>query len=305
MPAAGRRLAYRWGMRASLPVLLAAAAALTPHPGSAQAPLGPAWDSVGTILQAPGVATGGYYRYNLPRRDITLRIGDVTVAPALALGGWIGFGGEPADADAMGDLVLLAAEVKPVLAELARRHVDVTAVHNHLGGEEPQVTYVHFHARGVATDLAARLDRVLALTATPRPVAAAPPAPPTIDTALVFRTLGKSGSARGNVAQVGFVLVPGTVTMGGRPLVPAMAYGSPVNVQLVDAARAVATGDFAVTGAKVSGLLAALAAHGIAATAVHTHLIDEQPHLYYIHFWADGPLADVLRGLRAALDAAR
>jgi hypothetical protein len=84
-----------------------------------------------------------------------------------------------------------------------------------------------------------------------------------------------------------------------------MAYGSPVNVQMVDASRAVATGDFAVTGDKVAGMVAALAAHGIAATAVHTHLIGESPQLRYIHFWADGALPDVLAGLRAALDAAR
>jgi hypothetical protein len=294
----------RQSIRLRRPVLVLMCA--VPAALRAQATLGAPWDSVATSLRAPGIATGGYYRYNVPRRDITLRIGDVTVSPALALGSWVGMSAGPGgEAEAMGDLVLLAAEVKPVLAELARQRIDVTAVHNHLAGEDPQVTYVHFHGRGHATDLAARLDRVLAITATPRPVAAAPPEAPTIDTALVFRTLGKSGTARGAVAQVGFVLVPGTVTMGGRPLVPAMAYGSPVNVQLVSGSRVVATGDFAVTGDKVSGMLGALAGHGIAATAVHTHLIDEQPHLYYIHFWADGAIADVLQGLRAALDAAR
>lgn len=282
------------------PALLVAVAATAP----AQTPVA-TWDSVAQILQAPASATGGYYRYGLPRRDVTLKIGDVTVSPALALGGWAGFSGEPSDATVMGDLVLLAAEVKPVLAELARQRLEVTAVHNHLVGEEPQLTYVHFHGQGRATDVATRLDRVLARTATPRPVAAQPAAPPTIDTALVFHTLGKSGTARGNVAQVGFVLVPGAVTLHGRALVPAMAYGSPVNVQMVDGTRAVATGDFAVEAGKVSGMLAALAVHGIAATAVHTHLIDESPHLYYMHFWADGPLAEVLAGLRAALDAAR
>jgi len=284
------------------PVLLVAVAPLA----RAQTPLAPAWDSVAQILQAsPPSAAGGYYRYGLPRRDITLKIGDVTVSPALALGAWAGFSGAPSDATVMGDLVLLASEVKPVLAELARQRLDVTAVHNHLAGEEPQLTYVHFHAQGGATELAARLDRVLARTATPRPVAAQPAAPPTIDTALVFRTLGRSGAARGNVAQIGFLLVPGAVTLHGRALVPAMAYGSPVNIQMVDGTRAVATGDFAVEGDKVSAMLAALAAHGIAATAVHTHLIGESPHLYYMHFWADGPLAEVLAGLRAALDAAR
>ena len=291
--------------RASLlsPILMVVLFAAIAH---AQTPAaGAPWDSVAQILKAPASATGGYYRYGLPRRDITLKIGDVTVSPALALGGWAGFSGAASDATVMGDLVLLASEVKPVLAELARQRLDVTAVHNHLAGEEPQLTYVHFHGQGGATELATRLDRVLAHTATPRPVAAPAPAPPTIDTALVFRTLGHSGTARGNVAQVGVVLVAGVVTLDGRALVPAMAYGSPVNIQMVDGTRAVATGDFAVEGSKVSGMLAALAAHGIAATAVHTHLIGESPHLYYMHFWADGPLADVLAGLRAALDAAR
>lgn len=274
------------------------------HPLPAQAPATP-WDSVAKILRAPGMVTGGYHRFNFPRRDITLRVADVTVSPALALGGWAGFSGEPGDATVMGDLVVAAAEVKPALAELARQGLDVTAVHNHLVGEEPRLTYVHFHGEGAAVELASRLDRVLARTATPRPVTAPSPEPPTIDTALVFHTLGKSGTARGPVAQVGFVLVPGDVTMHGKTLVPAMAYGSPVNVQMVDASRAVATGDFAVTGDKVAGMLAALAAHGIAATAVHTHLIGESPQLRYIHFWADGALPDVLAGLRAALDAAR
>lgn len=276
-----------------------------PLAANAQAPLGAAWDSVGSILKAPGSFTGGYYRYNLPRRDITLHLGDVTVSPALALGGWAGFGGSSSDAMVMGDLVLTTEELKPVLAELARQHVDVTAIHNHLSGEEPRITYVHFHGQGRAVDLATRLDRVVALTGTPRPVAASTPAPSTIDTAMIFRALGASGRAQGSVAQVSYILVPGRVTMRGRTVIPALGYGSPVNVQMVSATRAVATGDFAVLGTKVSGVMNALAANGITATAVHSHLIGEVPALYYIHFWADGQQADVLRGLRAAIDAGR
>ena len=288
--------------RCLLALLLTAA---SPYASSAQSTLGAAWDSVGSILQAPGTLTGGYYRYNLPRRDITLHVGDVTVSPSLALGAWAGFGGTPTGAMMMGDLVLTNAELKPVLAEFVRQRLDVTAIHNHLSGEEPRITYVHFHGQGRATDLATRLDHVLALTATPRPVAASSPPPVTIDTAMVFRVLGASGKAQGNVAQLSFILVPGRVTMHGRTVVPALGYGSPVNVQMVDPSRAVATGDFAVLGTKVDGILDALATHGITATAVHSHLIGEQPTLYYIHFWADGRPADVLPGLRAAVDAAR
>ena len=104
---------------------------------SAQTPLGAPWDSVGRILQTSGSATGGYYRYTWPRRDVTLRIGDVTVAPALALGAWAGFSGDAANATVMGDLVLTSGEVKPVLAELARQRIAVSAIHNHLVGEDP------------------------------------------------------------------------------------------------------------------------------------------------------------------------
>jgi hypothetical protein len=260
---------------------------------------------VARILQTTTLVTGDYRRYNFPRRDLTLRVGDVTVSPALALGAWAGFSGSPDDATLMGDLVVTAAELKPVLAELARQDIAVTAIHNHLVGEAPQITYVHFHAQGDAIRLAARLDRVLALTLTPRPVAPAPPQALAIDTALVFGALDRSGRAQGNVAQVSFVLVPGPVTMHGRVVVPALGYGTPINIQMVDANRAVATGDFAVLGASLDPVLDALAARGITATAVHSHLVGESPTVYYVHFWADGPLAEVLRGLRAALDAAR
>lgn len=278
---------------------------VVPAAAPGQAPLGAPWDSVGRILKTSGTLTGGYYRYGWPRRDITLRIGDVTVSPALALGAWAGFSGDPADATMMGDLVLTSAELKPVLAELSRQRIAVTAIHNHLAGEEPRITYVHFHGQGAALELAIRLDRVLAVTGTPRPVAAAPAQPVTIDTAQVFATLGLTGRAQGAVAQVSTVLVPGQVTIHGRPVTPALGYGSPINIQQVGPGRAVATGDFALVGSKVAPVLDALAAHGITATAVHSHLVGEQPTVYYIHFWVDGPLQDVLRALRAALDAAR
>jgi len=85
---------------------------------------------------------------------------------------------------------------------------------------------------------------------------------------------------------------------------PALGYGSPVNIQMVSTQRAVATGDFAVPGTRVEPLLGALARNGITATALHTHMIGESPAIYFIHFWADGPLADVVRGLKAAVDAA-
>jgi hypothetical protein len=264
-----------------------------------------AWDSVARVLQTSPTPSAGYTRFNFPRRDLQVRIGDVTVAPATAMTAWVGFAGDPADAEMMGDLILVAGELRGVLAEVARQGIEVTAIHNHFAGETPTITTVHFHGHGAATALAARLDRVLARSAIPRPVATLPTPPVAIDTALVFRALGQSGRVYGVTALLGFVLVPGTVTIDGRALTPALAYASPVNVQMVSSERAVATGDFAVPGPRVNAVLTALATHDITATAVHTHLIGESPQVYFIHFWADGALPDVLAGLRSALDAAR
>src|SRR5207237_2381245 len=243
-----------------LPALTRGASTLIASP---QTRLGAPCDSVGRILQTSGSATGGYYRYTWPRRDITLRIGDVTVSPALALGAWAGFSGDAANATVMGDLVLTSGEIKPVLAELARQRIAVTAIHNHLIGEDPKITYVHFHAEGNPMELAGRLDRVLALTGAPRPVAAAAPQPVTIDTALVFNTLGLHGRAQGAVAQVSVVLVPGTVTLHGRTVTPALGYGTPINIQVVSPDRALATGDFTIPAAKVASVLEALTTRGI------------------------------------------
>jgi hypothetical protein len=285
--------------------LLASVAAGAPAVNAQQSTLLAPWDSAGRILKAPGSLTGDYYRYGMPRRDLTVRVGDVTVAHAIALGSWAGFSGPGTDATMMGDLVVTASEVRPALAEFARQRITVTAIHNHLVGEQPQITYIHFHDRGNALDMATRFARVVALTATPLPVAAATAQPVTIDTALVFRTLGRSGRAQGNVAQLSFNLVPGTVTIHGQTVTPMLGYATPINIQMVDNSRAVATGDFSVLARHVDPVLDALATHGITTTAVHSHLVDEQPTIYYIHFWADGSLPEVLRGLKAALDATR
>lgn len=263
------------------------------------------WAEVGRRLQTTETPSPGYHRYNLPRRDITLMLGDVKVAAALALGSWAGFAGDAAKAMAMGDLVLLPSELQPVLAELARQRIGVSAIHNHLVGEQPHLVYVHFEAMGDAIDVATRLGKAIALTATPLPVTNPPPSAPTIDSALVFRALGLGGRANGAIAQVTAVLVATRVTLRGHSLPPMLAVASPINIQEIAVGRAVATGDFAVLERRVAPLLDALASNGITATAVHTHMIGETPRVYFIHFWADGPLTAVCAGLRAALDAAR
>ncbi len=261
------------------------------------------WDSVATVLRTLTVPSDGYQRYNLPRTDLTVRVRDVTAATPLVAGSWLGFAGTSANTMMMGDLVVTAEELAPVLQQLSREGIDVTAIHNHIVGAVPELAYVHVHGEGAATDLAARAARVLARTATPLPVIAAVAPALTVDTARVFAALGRSGRARGAVAQLSWVLVARPVQVHGHTVPPALGYASPVNVQQVAPDRLVATGDFAVLAPRLPLVLTALAERGITATAVHSHLVDESPRVYYVHFWADGRPDAVLPGLRAAVEA--
>jgi hypothetical protein len=262
------------------------------------------WDSVSTILRVPPAAAAGYHRFNFPRRDLTVRVGDVTVSPALALTGWAGFSGDPGASMVMGDLVVLPSELPGVVTGLLTRGFEVGAIHNHLAGEQPHILFVHFAGRGSVTLLARSLDSVLAGTAAPRSLTPATAPPLAIDTGRVFEGLGIRGRATGAVASVSTVLVP-VVTMESDSLVRVMATASPVNIQMLDGGRAATSGDFAVTGDKVQPLLRALSAAHITPTAVHNHLVGEQPAITFIHFWGVGPLDAILKGLRAALDAAK
>jgi hypothetical protein len=262
------------------------------------------WDSVGRILQSTPSPAAGYVRFNFPRRDQTLRLGDVTVS-RLALGSWVGFTGTSKKALVMGDLVVTLSELLPVEAAIDSQHLAVTAVHNHLAGETPTILYVHFHGVGPALELARHLDRVLARTTTPRGMAGPTMAPVTIDTSRVAAVLGSPGTASGAVTQLTYVLVKGAIALGGDTVPAALAAGSPINIQAVTPDRFVATGDFAITQDHVEPVIAALTSHGITATGLHTHLMGEAPQIYFIHFWADGHPEDVLGGIKAALDAGK
>jgi hypothetical protein len=275
-------------------------------PAAAQNPFDAARDSVAGILQTPAVDGGGYARYNFPRADLKVTIGDVTLAPGLSTS-WAGFVGTPAAAQAMGDIVTTETELPNVLKALTDANIDVSAIHDHYNGETPRLAFVHFHAMGSATDIGRRLERVFRMTGAPRPGATVTlkSSPVTIDTAQVFRVLGKPGKASGAVASLGFMLVSTPVLVDGQSAFPALAYGTPVSIQQVSSTRAVATGDFSVLAAQVQPIVRALAANGITATAVHNHLIGATPNVYYIHFWGDAPLPALLRGIRAALDAAK
>lgn len=244
------------------------------------------------------------YKFGLPRSDLAVTVGTVSLRPALALGSWIAF--LPvgrSQSVVMGDLVLTEGEISSVMRVLQAGGVEQTALHNHLRGETPHVMYMHIMARGNPVAIARTIRTAFAETGTPFAPAGPMPAAAAIDldTAGTARTLGRTGKINGGVYQVSVPRAE-VIREGGIVIPPSMGVATAINIQPTGGGRAVATGDFVLRSTEVNRVIRALRDHGIEVTALHSHMIDESPRLYFMHFWGDGDALAVARGLRSALD---
>lgn len=282
-------------------IWMATCLALFPMAASA---VGEAWDAVGDTLGKTGTEMpGGVYRVGLPRSNLHIIVDGVEIKPTLALGGWLAFRDHDGMGTVMGDLVLTGDEVSPVMAKLAERGIEITALHNHLLRAEPATYYMHVVGRGDPVRLTAALHDGLALSRTPfaAPAAAGAPAPLDLDTAMIDRTLGAKGNAVGGVYQVALKRAE-TVQDGGREVPVAMGAGEAINFQPTGGGKAAITGDFVLTAREVNPVLRALRGSGIEVTALHNHMLDDEPRLFFMHFWAHDDARKLATGLRAALD---
>jgi hypothetical protein len=94
------------------------------------------------------------------------------------------------------------------------------------------------------------------------------------------------------------------ITEDGMALTPVgpMGVAIGINFQPTGSRKAAITGDFVLTGEEVNPVIIALRTHGIEVTALHNHMLDEQPRLFFMHFWANDDAIELAKGLRAALD---
>lgn len=243
----------------------------------------------------------GAYKFGLPRGDLKVTVDGVQVKPALALGSWIAFSSPGQDALMMGDLVLEEDEVSPVMMALEENGIEITALHNHVLHESPRVMYMHIHGHGDAAKLAATMKKVIALTKTPAPAQPAANASLDLDTAAIDQTLGHKGKANGGVYQVG---VPRAekITEGGMQIPGSMGLATSLNFQPTGGGKTAITGDFVLLGSEVNPVIKALRENGIQVTALHSHMLQEEPRLFFMHFWANDNVTKLAKGLRAALD---
>jgi len=286
-------------------LLITLALTVTSSQVAAQQAPAATWSAVEDILGRKGaMQPNDVIKFAFPRSDLSVSVGGVTLKPALALGGWVAFK-EVAKGQSMvmGDLVLADDEVSPVMRALQAGGVEQTALHNHILNESPHVKYMHIGAHGDASKIAHAIHDALAQSKTPLGAAAAP-APPSaadLDTTGITKALGIAGKLNGVVYQVS---VPRSekITEMGNEVPPSMGMATAINFQPTGGGKAAITGDFVLRGDEVNPVIRALRDHGIEVTAVHSHMLDEEPRLFFMHFWANDDAVTLAQGLRAALD---
>src|SRR3954452_24547050 len=278
-----------------------AVAVLLPGAAAAQAI---DWKKVDSALGKTATVSGEVHRYGLPRSDLNVTLDGTTIKPALALGGWVAFAPMHDQAMVMGDLVLLETEINPVMTKLLEGGLEITAVHNHILRASPATFYMHVGGHGDPVKMATAIRSALAASKTPfdAPATTAGPAPAIdLDTAKLDQIMGVKGTSTGGVHQFA---VPrrDPVTESGMQVTGPLGGANAINFQPTGNGKAAITGDFLVTSNEVNPLIRALRASNIEVTAIHSHMLDEQPRMFFIHFWANDDALKLAHGLRAALD---
>ena len=285
--------------------ILAAVCCTAAVPALGQSPK-EAWTAVDRAVGRPGTSQpGDVQKYSFPRSDLRVRAGGVELKPALALGSWVALkrmSGSGGRAMAMGDLVLLETEVAPVISKLQSMGVQQTALHNHLQHESPSVMYLHIQAQGDPVKIGEAVRAAFALTKTPSapPAAAAPGAAFGLDTVKLANALGHPGKVTGGVYQVSIPRAE-TIRMGDVDVPPSMGVATALNFQPTGEGKAAITGDFVLTADEVNPVLRSLRDGGVEVTALHSHMLGEEPRLYFMHFSANDDAEKLGRTLHAAL----
>jgi hypothetical protein len=257
-------------------------------------------DGIAKAMGKEGDLTGEMYRVSFPRSDLTVKVGNVVIKPALALMSWAAFVKSGSTAISYGDLVLLDDEINPVISKLEERGIELSALHNHLLHENPRIMYIHFVGRGNEVEMAKGIWEALALTKSPLvSTPASPEATPELARE-IERIIGYEGVMGGGVFHI---IVPRNdihVHAMDAAIPGSMGMNTPLNFQL-DGKNAAINGDFMLLAAELNPLIKILRANGIEVASVHNHMLDDKPRLIFMHFWAHGDAVDLAKGLKAAL----
>jgi Domain of Unknown Function (DUF1259) len=286
------------------PFLIAAALIVGLAPVAASQEMPAEYQQVLTTLGKSGDFKANVLKVNIPRNDVSVTVANVKTPTPFGFGGWIALTKGTGMDVMMGDLVLTQDEVNPVMSALLDNGLEVTALHNHFFWDEPRMFYMHVHGHGTPAELARRVKPALDLigknTAKPAAPAVAAAAPQTLDTARLAQIVGTPGEQTGAVYKI-------TI---GRDDLKVAEMGAAINARMglnTWAAfvgtneNAAIAGDVAMLANEVTPVLKALRKNGLDVVAIHHHMTDTRPTIYFLHYWGTGPAEKLATGFKAAV----
>ena len=292
-------------MKASFIVACVSVASLTAASSVVAQDVPAEYQQVLSALGKQGDYKANVLKVNIPRNDLTVTVANVRTPTPFGFGGWVamtkGTGGMEV---MMGDLVLTQDEVNPVMSALLDNGLEVTALHNHFFWDEPRIYYMHVHGHGVAADLARKLKPAVDLIGkgSARSTTAAPAAgaPAKLDTAKIVQIVGSEGEQTGEVYKITIGRDDLKLTEMGAPINARMGLNTWAAFVGTKDGAAIA-GDVAMLASEVTPVLKALRKNGLEVVAIHHHMTQTQPTVFFLHYWGIGPAEKLAAGFKAAL----
>lgn len=245
-------------------------------------------ETIENIIGKKGTFQAGVLKFSFPRYDLDVNIESITLEPVFALTSWMALHQVNNDCIAMGDIVLLESEVSPVMSQAIENGFEITALHNHLLFELPRIMYMHVSGFGDAQQLAQGIKNILSVTGTPINAKSSSSSLSPNYWSSVETIMGTKGKQSGNVIQFSFPRGD-MIYEFNMAIPPSMGISQAINFQSAGEYAAV-TGDFVLISEEVEPVVRTLIQYGISITAIHNHMLYEEPRLFYLHFWAvDNP----------------
>ena len=252
-----------------------------------------------------GTVNNGQFKITVPQNDLNVMVDGFKIIPPMGLGSWVAFAPTSEQTMIMGDIIVTEKDLKPVQQEVIKQGLTITAIHNHFVRNEPDVMYMHIGGMGDEKELAgsvkAVFDKVAEIRGANPANADISAVENTLDTSVIDRILGFSGSMNNGVYKI-------TI---GRPDVDLKEHGATVSTFLGfntwaswqgTPERAAVAGDFTMLADEVAPVMKTLIENDIEVVALHNHMIHENPRIFFLHYWGVGPAEKLAKGLRAALD---
>ncbi len=262
------------------------------------------WEAVGEAVGKEGkMMDGDVYRIDLPRSDLKVTSQGVEIKSALSLGSYTAFK-DMGDGNAMvmGDLVLTEEEYNKVISKLQEGGIGQTAVHKHLLQESPAIWWTHIQGTGDPSTMAKTIRSALDETGTPfKDSGSSESENLGFDTSQLDQTIGHTGTTQGGVYKYSIARAD-SVTEDSMELPAAMGISTALNFQPTSDGQAAINGDFVMTQDEVEPVIQALRDNNIQVVTLHNHMLNEEPRIVFMHFWANDDAQTLAEGLKAALD---